>query len=207
MFKPMHSSFVVNCVVILIATSTGSLAADGDDVTWSPEHDSNSCVDERYNFPASLVPIQDDDAATGGLHWQSFDKKITLWYEDKATYFGTTQMDRKTFLDNAKCDLLDPHRYPSETDKLLSCEEGRNKLNYMVTYGKRQVCSHVFTIAPDPTDKSRFVTELTVCGPSKQQKLIATISHRMFTSISLVYKGCCKKTNRNGGNYLGCKDK
>jgi hypothetical protein len=208
-----HKAWMGTSLFVLLTAPPTSLGANLDDIAWVPEDVSSECTAERYEFPASLVPLQDDMAVTGGMNWRSFDETFTLALEGKASYYGTPIMNRKTFLAYTKCDY---HHNPAMADeetakkksigrksKRLACEEGLNKINDMSIEDKTEVCAHVIAIAPDVTDKSRFITELMLCGPLKERKLVWATTHRIFTSLSFTYRGCCKKTEWNGCKCSG----
>src|ERR1700694_5367770 len=110
-------------------TDTNSDLQDNS-IAWVSEHPTDSCSEITYDFPASMVPIQDDAAATGGLEWHSFDQQTTLYYETKATYFSVTGKTYASFLNTVRCnaklnsvlgEALGQDNAGNKGSKLISC--------------------------------------------------------------------------------------
>lgn len=187
-----------------------SASASTEDIAWVPERQSSGCSEVSYDFPASLVPVQDDAAHTGGVEWHSFDQTVSFYFETKATYFGVTRLRQSEFLNTTKCDarlssvLAD--ELAADTDgkrpKLLACEARWDKIQIVkIARDDKRICGAVFSIAPDQKDESRFVAYLQLCGPIANRAQLQAASQRIFDSASVKYQGCCKKNP----NYLGCR--
>ena len=191
------------------------MATEAQEIAWMREDWSSTCTALAFKFPASLVPIQDDAAATGGLSWYSFDKRLEFMFEEKATYFETYEMNRASFLKSVSCenaqpellsepgDVGDQAASPAAEPTRLRCASASNKVNDSDKMPGGGVCSRVFVIALDtmPRDRSRFVSQFSLCGPAKDLTLITDTMKQVFDSISLTYNGCCQRDP----NYNGCR--
>jgi uncharacterized protein YecT (DUF1311 family) len=181
-------------------------------IAWVPERATTGCTDIQYQFPASMVPIQDDGAHTGGPEWFSFDRSFSFYFEDKASYFGAPRQSHDEYISMPKCTAgFDASAIELEKERVLQCEDTSNKVHYLhsrlTTDNESQkkaektgYCGVVFAIAPDINDDSRFVSYLQLCGPDGSQNEIWSATHHIFESSTLKYLGCCAKDK----NYLGC---
>jgi hypothetical protein len=189
------------------ADAKTKVGASVGNIAWVRETPSDECSEASYDFPASLVPIQDDSAATDGLNWLSFDRKVSLYYETNPSISGAAQLRPSAFLNATRCnvslnsvlaDAIQADVYGNKR-KLLNCEDGANKMRFTTTY-KRNICSTVFATAPDVKNESRFITSLELCAPAAASQLTEAVSRRMFESMSMKYLGCCSKD----ANLRGC---
>lgn len=176
-----------------IPNESNNAFAQSSTIVWETKRLNTTCFDLRWAYPASLVPVLDPGAATGGeTTWHSQDDTISLTLNTQRIL--NPAMDKRTYLDEASCKSY------SVPKNRLYCKQETNKFSYM-EQRKDDICGFGRIIAPDPKDQSRFAVELMICGPKAARDSIATASDQIFRSLSMTYKGCCQN-----GKYFDCKE-
>jgi len=190
--------------VALVVFVTGApvyvSAQDEVDVAWSNEAIvDNECSKLVIDWPTSLVPIEDSEAATGGSSWYSFDKRYSLSFETKATYYDTPQMSRIQYRNFVSCD---PRTSTLGLEGNTNCAKNDTKM-VVDAEGENGVCSRVVLIAPDTiSDQSRFLADIQLCSDHKSDiGFLRETAMRMANSAQFTYEGCC----RLEPNWIGCK--
>ncbi|TAT71066.1 hypothetical protein [Rhizobium ruizarguesonis] len=175
-------------------------AQDEANVAWSNEVIvDNDCSKLVIDWPTSLVPIEDSEASTGGSSWYSFDRRYSLSFETKATYYDTPQMSRTQYQNFVSCD---PRVSTFGLDGKRNCAKSSTKM-VVDAEGESGVCSRVVLIAPDAvSDRSRFLADIQLCSDQKSDgDFLRKSAMRMATSAQFTYEGCCRMNQ----NWIGCK--
>ncbi|WP_428530563.1 hypothetical protein [Pseudorhodoplanes sp.] len=172
-------------------------------ITWTDYSYNYECIDLRFDMPASLVPVENSMAATsGGPRWESYDKRITLTLNTKATNYGVGELSRSDYLATVSCDLdKNPLFDGTDRPQISSCESDGYKMIYS-SGDESGGCSSAFVIAPVQSDVSRFMAHISLCSKkSRDFKMLKNVAQRIWQSASLRYLGCCKRQP----NWIGCR--